>query len=107
MSSTSKTRPIYPFDWIVISYSLIVLVCILIFGRPLAQYARELFAYATIAALSAFVIRYVDEEKGRVFKILRYLYPVLLFGPMYRLTAGTIFLIFDRFYDYQIIHLEK
>ncbi len=103
----SDSRPIYPFDWLLIGYCLIMIAFILAFGRPLTPYGNELAAYASIAGIAALIVKYVDQERGRGWKILRFLYPMLFFAPLYSLTGGTIFLIFDRFFDPQLIAFEQ
>jgi membrane-associated phospholipid phosphatase len=103
----NRTVILYPFDRIIIGYCLLMLFLILLLGRPLKSYYDELAFYSSVVVLAVFISRYVDEGKNRFSTILRIGYPALLFTFFYRATGGTIFLIFDRFYDRQLTSFEK
>ena len=53
------------------------------------------------------ISNFIDENKNRVMALIRFLYPVFLFTFFYNATGGTMFLIFDRFLDYQLVAFEK
>jgi membrane-associated phospholipid phosphatase len=103
-----KIRSIaYPFDWIIVGYSSLMLLLILLLGRPISAYVDEIVFYASVTGLVALVIRYVDERRGRAWALVRLLYPLLLFTFFYRTTGGLMFLVFDGFYDWQLTTFEK
>lgn len=80
---------------------------ILVIGRPFANYRDELLFYSSVAALVAAIARYVPVEGTRLTDLIRLLYPGLLFTFFYRETGGTMFLLFDSFYDWQLTGFEK
>jgi membrane-associated phospholipid phosphatase len=103
----TRIPPLYPFDFLVIGYSLLMLLLLLVFGRPLSAYYDELVFYFSVAILTLLIIRYVDENASRLAMLVRIGYPALLFTFFYRTTGGTMFLIRDRFYDWQLTAFEK
>jgi membrane-associated phospholipid phosphatase len=98
---------LYPVDWMVVGYSLLMVAIIAILGRPLTEYADELVFYAAMATLAWLIVRYVDETTSRWHAFLRLLYPALMITFFYRATGGQIFLLFDRFFDYQVVAWEQ
>jgi membrane-associated phospholipid phosphatase len=52
------------------------------------------------------IVRYLDERQGGMTRLLRLLYPALLFTFFYRATGGTMFLLFDYFLDPQFTAFE-
>ncbi len=97
----------YCFDRVVLGYCLLMVVLLLAIGRPLGEYLNELIFYASMAAIAALIIRFVPQERNRFFRFIRLLYPGLMFTFFYRATSGTMFLLFDRFYDWQLTAFEK
>lgn len=102
----SRRATIYPFDYLIIGYCLLMVLCIAIFGRPLSEYVDELIAYCSMAALTAVIVRYIDESKSRLNHFVRLMYPVILFTLFYRVTGGMMFLMFDRFFDAHVVSAE-
>jgi len=100
-------RQYYPFDKIIIGYCLLMIFLIAIFGRPLKEYADELFIYAICLTLAAVIPLFFDETRGRISAFTRILYAGILFGVFYRTTGGLMFLIFDKFFDFQLVAFEK
>ena len=98
---------IYPFDWVVIGYCLLMTFLISLLGRPLGAYVDELAFYLGAAALALLTVRYVDENRSRLHALARLLYPALLFTFFYRATGGLMFLVTDQFYDWQLVTFEK
>ena len=96
----------YPFDKIIMGYCKLMIVLILIFGRPLVNYVDELFTYSIAAAIAILLPLTLDESKGRLSAFFRLMYAAMLFGIFYRATGGTMFLIFDHFFDYQLVAFE-
>ena len=84
-----------------------MILLILLIGRPLAGYWDEILFYTTMAIIVILITRYIDENHSELFRLLRLLYPVLLFTFFYRTTGGLMFLIFDKFYDWQLCAFEK
>lgn len=97
----------YPFDWLIIGYSSLMFALILLFGRPLSTYYDEIIFYALMTTLVVLVARYVDEEKSGLSALIRIAYPILLFTFFYQTTGGLMFLLFDHFYDGQLVTFEK
>jgi membrane-associated phospholipid phosphatase len=60
-----------------------------------------------MAILTWLIVRYVDETAGRWQAFLRLLYPALMMTFFYRATGGQMFLLFDRFFDYQVVAWEQ
>ena len=96
----------YPFDSIVMVYCLLMTSLILVFGRPLTEYLDELSFYVGTALLAFVLPRVLDERASRIQGFFRLLYPALLLWPFYTMTQGTIFLIFDRFFDSNLSAFE-
>ena len=104
----SQEKPtIYVFDKLIIGYCLFMVLLLLAVGRPMRQYFDEVLFYASMATLVALIIRFVPEHKNRFSKLIRLLYPGFIFIFFYRETGGTMFLLFDSFYDWQLIAFEK
>ena len=96
----------YPFDKIIIGYCKLMIILILIFGRPLIDYVGELFTYSIAGAIAILLPLVLDESKGRLSAFFRLMYAAMLFGIFYRTSGGTMFLIFDRFFDNQLVAFE-
>lgn len=107
MSVARAPIRLYPFDYLVIGYSLVMLLLVTLFGRPLEAYYDEMIAYAALAALSTLIIHYSNQQTTRLGRFLRLCYPAILFTVFYRLTGGTMFLVFDSFFDWKITAFEK
>jgi len=98
---------LYPVDWMVMGYSVLMVVSLVILGRPLSGYADEIVFYTAMATLALLIVRYVDETSSRWHAFLRLLYPALMITFFYRATGGQIFLVFDHFFDYQVVAWEQ
>ena len=96
----------YPFDKLIIGYCLLMIVLIAIFGRPVDAYFDEMAAFLLSALLAAFIPRFFDESDGRISAGFRLMYAAILFGVFYRATGGMMFLILDKFFDYQLVAFE-
>lgn len=104
---TARRIQFWPFDYLVIGYCLFMALLILAVGRPLGTYADEIIFYTSMAAIAVLVVRYVGESLTGWRRFLRLLYPALMLTSFYRETGGTIFLLFDRFYDSQLVSFEQ
>jgi membrane-associated phospholipid phosphatase len=100
-------RAAYAFDWIIISYCLLMLFLILVLGRPLSDYVDELAFYGSAAVMAYLIMKYVDASRGRWHALVRLLYPAALFIFFYRTTGGLMFLLTDQFLDWQVVTFEK
>jgi membrane-associated phospholipid phosphatase len=98
---------VYPVDWIVLSYCLMMVAFVLILGRPLEKYADELLFYSGVAALVVLIVRFLGEGRSPLTRFFRLLYPAILFTAFYRTTGGLMFLLHDRFLDYQLTAFEQ
>ncbi len=96
----------YPFDKIIIAYCKVMIILILIFGRPLVNYVDELFTYSIAAAIAILLPLTLNESQGRLSAFFRLMYSVILFGIFYRTTGGTMFLVSDHFFDNQVVAFE-
>jgi membrane-associated phospholipid phosphatase len=101
-----NNRHIYPFDKLIIGYCLMMMILIVIFGQPVSEYTGSLLFYATMGAVTAFIVRYLDESDS-LSRFFRLLYPAIMFTFFYTATGGTIFLLFDRFLDPQLTGFEQ
>lgn len=97
----------YLFDKIIIAYSLLMVLLILILGRPFSDYLDEILFYIGTALFTYLLARFVPAEKNRVTQFVRLFYPGLLFTFFYRTTGGLMYLLFDSFYDWQLTAFEK
>ena len=104
---TPRRIRFWPFDYLVISYCLFMTLFILAVGRPLSGYADEILFYCSVAALAALIIRFVGDASTGWRRFIRLLYPALLLTFFYRMTGGTMFLLFDRFLDSQVVAFEQ
>ncbi|MEW6413529.1 MAG: phosphatase PAP2 family protein [Candidatus Zixiibacteriota bacterium] len=98
---------VYLFDRLIIGYCLLMAVLVAAVGRPVEFYYDEIIFYCAMAGIAALIVRYVDEEKSRLHKLVRLLYPGTMFTFFYRKTEGTIFLLFDRFLDPGLTNFER
>ncbi len=96
----------YPFDKIIIGYCKLMIILLLIFGRPLVDYTDELLTYSIAGAIAILLPLILNESSGRISAFFRLMYAAILFGVFYRTTGGTMFLIFDHFFDYQLVAFE-
>jgi membrane-associated phospholipid phosphatase len=102
-----RTPTLYPVDWVVLAYCLVTSLIIVLLGRPLGAYVGEILFYLSMAGLAAVIIRYTDERNGRWQALLRVGYPAMMFTFFYRMTGGQMFLLFDGFFDWQLVAFEK
>ncbi len=84
-----------------------MVLLILFFGRPFNEYFDEISVYLSMAAIVAVIVRFVDESLSAVHRFVRLLYPILLFMLLYRETGGMMFLMFDHFFDAQLVSFES
>ncbi len=105
--AVKQSPVVYPFDWLIVGYSALILCVVAVFGRPISQYTGQIvFSLGTIA-LVGLIVRYSDESRGRVQAFIRILYPLILFTFMYRMTGGMMHVIFPGFFDWQLTAFEK
>lgn len=105
---TEGQAPIwYPFDKLIVGYSLVMVLLLLVLGDPLWLYFDEVVFYIGTGILSIVIVRYFDERRGGLIRLLRLLYPALLFTFFYRATGGTMFLLFNRFFDPELTAFEQ
>ena len=109
MSNTGavRVRTLYPVDWIVLGYCLLMATLVALLVRPVDQYLDEVMFYLGMASLAALIIRYVDESAGGWRALVRIVYPALMFTFFYRVTGGQMCLLFDRYYDWQVAAVER
>ncbi len=100
-------KPLYLFDKLVIGYSLFMVVVIALIGRSWSQYWDEISFYTGMAVLTYVITQIFDEKKNNLNRVLRLLYPVILFTFFYRATGSLMFLLFDGFFDVQLTSFEK
>jgi membrane-associated phospholipid phosphatase len=105
-ASPQLKRRLYPMDWTVIGYSLLMVCLIFIFGRPLVEYYDELTFYTFTMGMAVLIVYYLRDDRSRIEAFVRLLYPAILFTFFYRTTGGLMFLVFDRFYDFQLTGFE-
>ena len=105
-SNPQTPRRLYPMDWVVIGYSLLMIIVIVILGRPLSQYYGEIIFYAFAAGLAAVIAHYLSDRRTRTEAFFRLLYPAIMFTFFYRATGGLMFLLSDHFYDFQLTAFE-
>jgi membrane-associated phospholipid phosphatase len=102
-----KTTPVvYLFDRLILGYSLMMIALLVTLGRPLGNYSDEIVFYLIMAALVALIVRYCDETAGGWRTGVRLLYPALVASFFYRITGGQMFLVFDQFFDAQLVAWE-
>lgn len=97
----------YLFDRFVIGYCGIMIVLLLAIGRPFTEYVDEIISYLLLGGAAYLIATLVDEQRSRGWTFVRLMYPVIMFGLFYRLTGGTMLLVFDRFFDAQLTAFEK
>jgi membrane-associated phospholipid phosphatase len=102
-----KELKLYPFDLLIIGYCLLMSALILALGRPFPEYLDELAFYVGMAAMALMIVRFADESRGGRQRFIRLLYPALMFTFLYHETGGMMFLLFDRFYDFQLTAFER
>jgi len=100
-------KRLYPFDLLVLGYMAFLTVAILLFGRPLGDYADELLINLMVIVIVLSVIRFLHSPKSGPELFLRLLYPAILFLLFYKQTGGLMNLIFPEFLDYQLTAFEK
>jgi membrane-associated phospholipid phosphatase len=105
VSATVHSRWL-PFDYLVFGYSLLLVVVVLMLGRPLADYADELVFYLGTAVVAVICVYLIEEDSGGLRRLLRLGYPLLLFPFFYRMTGGTVHMLFPEFLDPQLTNFE-
>jgi membrane-associated phospholipid phosphatase len=100
-------NPVYPVDWLVLGYCLMMTVLLLILSRPVDQYVDELIFYVGTALLVVLIVNLIGERQKGIFRFIRLLYPAILFTAFYRMTGGTMFLLHDHFMDPQLTSFEQ
>ena len=103
----SHNRTLYPFDVLIIGYSLLMAAACALLGRPVNEYFDEIIWYLSLAAVTALIVRFTSADRPGWQRFIRLLYPVLMVGVFYRLTGGTMHLLFDGFLDQQLIAFER
>lgn len=104
--NAERLKKFYPYDWIIIGYSLLMVLVILILGRPLGAYADELIFYVSMAIIATIIASYTDLNGPRWSAVLRLVYPGLMMTFFYTMTGGLMFLVFDSFLDPQLTAFE-
>lgn len=107
MPNTSAKFRLFAFDIIYILFSLTMILCIVVFGRPLNEYLDELTFYSIMLLVIIGVSRFIYADRSKKEEAFRFLYPFLLFSLFYVETDGTILLIFDSFQDTGLVAFEK
>lgn len=100
------SKRIFLFEKIIIGYCWFMAAIILLFARPFSEYTDELIFYLSVSVLTLLITHYVDIDKNRLNKAIRYFYPAIMFSFFYRMTGGQMFLLFDSFYDWQLTAFE-
>lgn len=100
-------KKVYLVDRLVIGYCLFMVALLLLVGRPLSEYSDEVVFYAAMAILAGAIIRYTDPRESFLQQAARFLYPAVMFTFFYRMTGGQMFLLFDRFFDAQLVAFER
>lgn len=104
--TANKPLKLYPFDWLIVGYSLVMIVALLLLGRPFNDFTDELATYALTAITPFVIVKLTQGRQSFWAKAVRWLYPVILFTPFYRLTGTQMFLLFDHFFDAQLVAFE-
>jgi membrane-associated phospholipid phosphatase len=60
-----------------------------------------------MAAIAALIVYFMGERPTGWRRFVRLLYPAFMTVSLYTATGGTMFLLFDRFFDYQLVELEQ
>ena len=95
MTDSDSSRRFYLFDRFIIGYCVTMVVLLVGIGRPMGQYIDEIASYVVLGGAAFLIARFLDERRSRLHAFVRLLYPVFMFGLFYRLTGGTMFLLFD------------
>ena len=104
---TARTQLVlYPFEWIVLGYSSLMILLLTVFGRPFRFYLDELTFYTGVVLLTLTIARTVDDRAGRWQALVRLGYVVVLFTFFYRMTGGLMELFFNRFFDAELASFE-
>jgi len=104
--TSSLASRLYPYDWLVAGFCLLLITLALALGRPLVDYTAQLALYGSVILLIVVIVQFADARAGGVQGFLRLLYPVLLFGLFYRSMGGMVFLFSDGFFDWQLTTFE-
>ncbi|MBU0983251.1 MAG: phosphatase PAP2 family protein [candidate division Zixibacteria bacterium] len=97
----------YPMDWLVVGYCALMVVWILLMGRPFGDYDKSLVFYAVMGSVAAVIAYHIDEHEGRGYAVVRLLYPAVMFSFFYRATGGLMHLVFPEYFDWQLVTFEK
>jgi membrane-associated phospholipid phosphatase len=80
---------------------------LILLGRPLFAYTGQIVFYLAMAILAGSIIRYTDPNDSTLQRAFRVLYPAVMATFFYRMTGGQMFLLFDQFFDWQVVAFEK
>lgn len=100
-------RKLLPFDHLVLLYCWIIVILMINFVRPLNEYLEPLFFHIGMIFLTILIALFIKPNKNRIFAFVRYLYPLLALTFFYHNCGKLVGVIITRFYDQQIIALEK
>lgn len=100
-------KKLYPIDYLVIGYCLFMSAVLILLGRPLFAYTGQIVFYLAMAILAGSIIRYTDPNDSTLQRAFRVLYPAVMATFFYRMTGGQMFLLFDQFFDWQVVAFEK
>ena len=95
-----------PVDKLVFSYLVYIPLLVLIFGRPLADYAVIFWKNSIVAALALLVVRFCRIDRNWWSATIRVAYPALLFGYFYNQTGVVERLFFPDFFDRSLVAFE-
>ncbi len=107
MKTVGAPARLYLFDWIVLVYCGLMVALLFLIGEPLGEHSDEVVSYVALGMIALAIASFVDETKSRGHAFVRLLYPVFMFTFFYRLTGGTVFLLFDRFFDPELTAFER
>ena len=107
MTNTNRKRlTIYPFDWMYLGYCAVMICLIIIFARPLSEYLGDIVFYIAAMMVALIIVRFVDEKTNRLFALIRLLYPMLMFTFLYTETGNLMLIVFDNFFDPELVRFE-
>lgn len=104
--SNNSTARLYPFDWLITGYSALMVILLVAFGEPFGAHRSNLVTYVLCGLAPFVILKLVGGNRTILGRAIRFLYPVILFTPLYRATGAQMFLFFDHFLDPKLIAFE-
>jgi membrane-associated phospholipid phosphatase len=96
-----------PFDHVVLVYCWIIIILTINFARPINDYLSVLLFHFGMILLVCVLAQFARKLTNRLVVFIRLLYPVVMMAFFYQFSGKLVQAIVPRFFDGQLVGLEK